>query len=295
MRRRWVIPVVSAVLALITTVVVVRYLQTLRQQVTVVAPVKTEAVVFARTSIVQRQVIGADAIEIRQIPAAAVHPQAVRRIEDVAGRVAVAPIFADEQVLTAKLAPAGVNAGLSYVLPKDKRAMTIGVNEVVGVAGFVFPGDRVDVVATVNANNINLTKIVLQDVEVVAIAQKVDQKPGEEPRVTTSATLALTPEQTEVLAQIDNNGRVRLALRPRGVTDRVQTAGQTVEAALGRVPTIVAAVPATSVRAAERPQPRRAIPAVVSVPPAPSRAPAVYSVDLWRATEKSTVRFEEMR
>ena len=295
MRRRWVIPVVSAVLALITTVVVVRYLQTLRQQGTVVTPIKTEAVVFARTNIVGRQIVGADALEIRQIPAAAVHPQAARRIEDVAGRVAVAPIFADEQVLAVKLAPAGVNAGLSYVLAKDKRAMTIGVSEVVGVAGFVFPGDRVDVVATVNANNINLTKIVLQDVEVVAIAQKVDQKPGEEPRVTTSATLALTPEQTEVLAQVDNNGRVRLALRPHGVTDRVQTAGQTVEAALGRVPTIVAAVPATSVRAAARPQPRRATAAVVSVPPAPVMAPAVYSVDLWRATERTTVRFEETR
>jgi pilus assembly protein CpaB len=294
MRRRWVIPVVSAVLALITTVVVVRYLQTVRQQVTVVQLVKTEAVVFARTSIVQRQVIGADAIEIRQIPAAAVHPQAARRIEDVAGRVATAPIFADEQVLSVKLAPAGVNAGLSYVLPKDKRAMTIGVNEVVGVAGFVFPGDRVDIVATVNANNINLTKIVLQDVEVVAIAQKVDQKPGEEPRVTTSATLALTPEQTEVLAQIDNNGRVRLALRPSGVRARVQTTGQTVEAALGRVPAIVAAAPASSVRAAARPQPRRVTAAVVIAPP-PIRAPAVYSVDLWRATERTTVRFEEPR
>lgn len=297
MKRRWLIPVVSAILALVTTVVVVGYLQTLRRQVTVVAPIKTEAVVFARTGIAERRIVGAGALEIRQIPAEAVHPQAARRIEDVAGRVAVAPIFADEQVLALKLAPVGVNVGLAFVLPKDKRAMTIAVNEVVGVAGFVFPGDRVDVVATVHKDKINLTKIVLQDVEVMAIAQKVEQKPGEEPRVTTSATLALTPQQTEALAEIDNNGRVRLALRPHGVSDTVQTAGQTIEAALGRTSTSVAAAPATSARAASataRPQARRVAATEAALPP-PLKPNGVYRVDLWRATSKSTVQVEEPR
>ncbi|MCL6553140.1 MAG: Flp pilus assembly protein CpaB [Firmicutes bacterium] len=297
MRRRWVVPAISAVLALLTTGVVVGYLQSLRQQVTVVAPVETAAVVFARTNVGERKLVAPDAVELRQVPVTAIHPQAARRVEDVVNRVAIAPLFADEQVLTSKLAPPGVNVGLSYVLPRDKRAMTIAVNEVVGVAGFVFPGDHVDVVATVSQGDLNLTKIVLQDVEVLAIAQRVEQKPGEEPKVSTSATLAVTPDQAEVLAQVDNNGRVRLALRPHGVADKVQTAGKTIQAALGRAAVAAAPAPQTTgavrtdgVRRAVRQAAARATMAVA--PPAP---PLVYAVDVWRSTSRTTVRFEEPR
>jgi pilus assembly protein CpaB len=197
-------------------------------------------------------------------------------------------------VLLPKLATPGVSVGLSYVLPKDKRAMTIAVNEVVGVAGFVFPGDHVDVVGTVRGEgDLNMTKIVLQNVEVVAIAQKVEQKPGEDPRVTTSATLAVTPDQAESLAQIDNNGRVRLALRPHGVTETVKTSGKTIAAVLGRTPAVAAPrpAPAAPVRAAaRRPAPRQA---TVTPPPAPK--PVVHSVDIWRSTTRTTVNVENER
>lgn len=296
MKRRWVIPVVSAALALVTTLVVIGYLQRLRQQVAVERPVETEDVVFAKTNIAERKVVGADALELRRVPVTAIHPQAVRQIEEAANRMTVAPIFADEQVLDPKLAPKGVNVGLSYVLPKDKRAMTVAINEVIGVAGFVFPGDRVDVVGTVTVQDASFTKMILQDVQVLAIAQKVEHKPGEEPRVTTSATLALMPDQTEVLAQIDNSGKVRLALRPYGVTERVQTTGKTVEAALGRA----AARPAASVAAAVASAASRIRPARGPVSPASEARPvaganAAYNVELWRATTRSTVRFEEGR
>jgi pilus assembly protein CpaB len=226
------------------------------------------------------------------IPAGAVHPQAARRIEDVANRVAVTPIFAGEQVLTPKLATPGVSVGLSYVLPKDKRAMTIAVNEVVGVAGFVFPGDHVDVVGTVRGeggDDLNMTKIVLQNVEVLAIAQKVDQKPGEDPRVTTSATLAVTPDQAESLAQIDNYGRVRLALRPHGVTENVRTSGKTIANVLGRA----SAAPAKPAAARPAPAPRR--PAARPVPPPPPPVPMVQTVEIWRATTRTTVNVDRER
>ncbi len=299
MRRKWIIPVAAAALALVTTLAVIGYLQSLQQRVAVVPPLKTEAVVVAKANIPERKVVSVDFLELRQLPATAIHPLAARRLEEVTNRVAVAPMFAGEQVLMNKLAPAGITVGLSYVLPKDKRAMTIAVNEVIGVAGFVFPGDRVDVVGTVTLNDKSLTKIVLQDVEVMAIAQKVEQKPGEDPRVTTSATLALAPEQAEVLAQVDNNGKVRLALRPYGSTDRVQTAGMSIEAALGRQPAQPAA-PAKGVSSGAASTSRPARKATAITPAARPAAPAVaaasvYSVELWRATEKTTVRFEEGR
>lgn len=290
MRRKWGIPFVAAVLALVTTVAVIGYLQSLRRQVAVVTPVHMEAVVFVKTHIGERKLVGADALEVRQVPVTAIHPQAARRVEDVVNRVAVAPLYADEQVLLTKLAPAGVHVGLSYVLPKDKRAMTIAVNEVIGVAGFVFPGDRVDVVGTVTVDGVSFTKMVLQDVEVLALAQKVDQKPGEEPRVTTSATLALTPDQAEILAQIDNNGKVRLVLRPYGVTAQVQTTGKTIEAAFGRGGPQSASVRVAVASAVARiPSGRK------SVLPLRSATPVVgtsaHIVEIWRGTQKSTFRF----
>ncbi|MDR7419355.1 MAG: Flp pilus assembly protein CpaB [Armatimonadota bacterium] len=291
MKRRWMLPAAAAALALVTTLAIIQYLQGVAQRAAVVAPVKTETVVVARTNIAERQVVRGDLLEVRQVPVEAVHPQAARRLDEVVNRVAIAPIFADEQVLVNKLATAGVNVGLSYVMPKDKRAMTIAVNEVVGVAGFVFPGDRVDVLGTVRLKDENFTKIVLQNVEVLAIAQKVEQKPGEEPRVTTSATLALDPQQAEALAQIDNSGRLRLALRPYGATERVQTAGMTLEAALGRRT-------APAVQAAPRPAPRtttavRPARRPAAVPPPPLPPVRTQSVEIWRATQRSMVEFRE--
>jgi pilus assembly protein CpaB len=294
MKRRWIVPVVSIVLAAVTTGVIVGYLQSLRR-VAVATPERSEGVVFARSATGERKIVRADTLEIRMIPISAVHPQAARKIDDVANRVAVAPIFAGEQVLLPKLATPGVSVGLSYVLAKDKRAMTIAVNEVVGVAGFVFPGDHVDVVGTVREDELNLTKIVLQNVEVLAIAQKVDQKPGEDPRVTTSVTLAVTPDQAETLAQTDNNGRVRLALRPNGVTENVATTGKTIAAVVGRAPAAVAAKPAPAAAKPVRAAAKRAVASTAKVSPPPAPGPMLHNVDIWRATTRTSVSVENER
>ncbi len=289
MKRTWIIPAFAAALAIVTTLAILSYLQGLRRPAAVVPEVRTEAVVFAKTDIAQRRVISPDQLEVRQVPFTAIHPRAARRGGDVANRVALVPIFADEQVLSTMVAPPGVNAGLSYVLPKDMRAMTIPVNEVVDVAGFVFPGDRVDIIGTVGVKDTNLSKIFLQNVPVLAVAQKVDQKPGEEPKVTTSATVALTPDQAETLAQIDNTGKLRLALRPAGVTTEVETAGKTTEAALRFRPAAVATAVA-SPGSRTTPAPRVGVPVVLGF--GPTGGPATdQKVELWRGTEKSTVHF----
>lgn len=293
MNRRWIVPVTALTLAVLTTFAVLSYVRGIQRQAAVKPqPIETEEVVFAKSLIGARTVVGLDALELRTIPTAAVHPQAARELADVAGRVAMAPVYPDEQVLTTKFAPAGVNPGLTYSLAKDKRAMTIAVNEVIGVAGFLFPGDRVDVVGTVTLDSEAFSKVVLQDVEVLAIAQKVEQKPGEEPRVTTSATLAITPEQAEILALVDSSGKVRLALRPYNQHALVQTPGRDVKAALGRSVRSVqstarpasTSTPRRSTAARTRNTPRSATPAVAPRPP-------VHNVDIWRATTKTTVNF----
>ena len=287
MQSRWVLPVIAAMLALVTTLAIMQYLAGLRRQVNVVQPIKMESVVVAKTAIAGRSVVNANQVELRQLPVIAIQPQAARRTEDVVGRVALSPIYADQQVILNALAPTGVNAGLSYALPSDKRALTIPVNEVIDVAGFVFPGDRVDVIGTVSEKDTSVSKIFLQDIPVLAVAQTVEQKPGEQPHVTTSATLALTPDQAETLTQVDNNGKVRLALRPAGVNTQVQTSAKTTETALG-VPAAPVPVPAA---AALTSPPPPAVPPLPVVIPQPATMRELHVVEIWRATQKSTVSF----
>ncbi len=288
MQSRWVLPVIAAMLALVTTLAIMQYLAGLRRQVTVVQPFKLEAVVVAKTDIPGRSVVNANQVELRQIPVTAIQPRAARRIEDVVNRVALSPVYADQQVIQNTLAPVGVNAGLSFALPSDKRALTIPVNEVIDVAGFVFPGDRVDVIGTVSQKDTSVSKIFLQNVPVLAVAQTVEQKPGEQPHVTTSATLALTPDQTETLTQIDNNGKVRLALRPAGLNTQVETSAKTTETALGMPP-----APAPVALTPPPPPPPAPVPPLPVVIPQsqPNAAGTAHVVELWRATQKSIVSF----
>ncbi len=286
MQGRWVLPVIAAVLALVTTLAIMQYLAGLRRQVNVVQPIKLESVVVAKTAIAGRSVVNGNQVELRQIPVMAIQPQAARRTEDVVGRVALSPIYADQQVILNALAPMGVNAGLSFALPSDKRALTIPVNEVIDVAGFVFPGDRVDVIGTVSEKDTSVSKIFLQDIPVLAVAQTVEQKPGEQPHVTTSATLALTPDQAETLTQIDNNGKVRLALRPAGVNTQVQTSAKTTDVALG-----VPATPVPAPAALTSPPPPAVPPLPVVIPQQPATMRELHVVEIWRATQKSTVSF----
>ena len=286
MQSRWVLPVIAAMLALVTTLAIMQYLAGLRRQVNVVQPIKLESVVVAKTAIAGRSVVNANQVELRQLPVMAIQPQAARRTEDVVGRVALSPIYADQQIISNALAPMGVNAGLSFALPSDKRALTIPVNEVIDVAGFVFPGDRVDVIGTVSEKDNSLSKIFLQDIPVLAVAQTVEQKPGEQPHVTTSATLALTPDQAETLTQVDNNGKVRLALRPAGVNTQVQTSAKTTEVALG-----VPAAPIPAPAALMSPPPPAAVPPLPVVIPQPATMRELHVVEIWRATQKSTVSF----
>jgi pilus assembly protein CpaB len=276
--RRWIVPALAIILALVTTAVVVGYLQTLQHRTAVGPSVPMADVVVATRAIPTRHIVAAGDLKVVQIPASALHPRALHRAGDGANRVAVTEIFEGQQVISDMLAPADAGASLSYVVPKGMRAVTLAMSEVADVAGFVAPGDRVDIVGTVSTGGPETSRIFLQNVLVLAAAQQADQKPGQGPRVTTSVTVALTPDQVEVLTQIDNSGKVRLALRPAGTSDQVETRGQTTLSALNwlAAPAPVVAMPSL-----------RPVSVIVRVTaPAPS-----HSVEIWRGAQKETVRF----
>jgi pilus assembly protein CpaB len=278
--RRWVIPALAVVLALITTAVIVGYLSTLQRRTAVAPPVSMTDVVVATHPIPTRRIIAAGDLKVVQVPATGAHPRALHAVGEGVSRVAVTEIFEGEQVISDMLAPAGVGASLSYVVPKGMRAVTLAMNEVADVAGFVAPGDRVDIIGTVAAGGPETSRIFLQNVLVLAAAQQADTKPGQAPKVTTSVTLALTPVQVEALTQIDNSGKVRLALRPAGVSGTVETRGQTTLSALNGsgIPAPAAAAPAP-----------RAVPVILRVP-APAPAPS-QTIEIWRGGQRQTVQY----
>jgi pilus assembly protein CpaB len=277
--RRWVVPAFAIILALVTTAVVVGYLQTLQHRTAVVPSVPMADVVVAARPIPTRHIVGAADLKVVRMPAAGLHPRALHSIGQGVNRVAVTEIFEGQQVISEMLAPADVGASLSYVVPKGMRAVTLAMNEVADVAGFVAPGDRVDIVGTATAGGPETSRIFLQNILVLAAAQQADQKPGQQPRVTTSVTLALTPDQVEALTAIDNSGKVRLALRPAGTSGIVETRGQTTLSALNWL----AAAPVVATATI------RTVPVIVRVP-APAVPPS-QTVEIWRGQQKQTVQF----
>ena len=140
-------------------------------------------------------------------------------VEKLTGRVAVVNIAAREPVTNAKLAVAGTAGGLSAVIPDGYRAMTVKVDDVVGISGFIMPGALVDVVVVIVPTDKGFTqdpisKIVLQNIKVLANGQNIDQPKNErEPSSVKAVTLQVTPEQAEKLALAASEGKLQLVMR----------------------------------------------------------------------------------
>ena len=138
-------------------------------------------------------------------------------------------------IVEAKLAPPGARGGLSAVIAEGKRAMTVKVNEVVGVAGFALPGNLVDVVLnTKGADAAPVSKIVLEQIMVLAIAQEASRDDAK-PKVVSAVTLEVTPQQAEKLDLGRSIGTLSLVLRNQGDHLDVVTPGMRRTELLGEV------------------------------------------------------------
>src|SRR5215218_2863250 len=139
------------------------------------------------------------------------------RKEDIIGRGLIVSMVKNEPVLAAKLASKEAGAGLPPVIPEGMRAVSVRVNEVVGVAGYVLPGNRVDVVATASPTDARAdttSKVVLSNVQVLTAGTRMEQNGDQsKPVQVTVVTLLVYPEQAERLALASTEGKIRLALR----------------------------------------------------------------------------------
>ncbi len=167
-----------------------------------------------------------------QIPNGSVPEGAFRKLDEVVGRVAITPIGVRETITNMKLAPEGTGAGLSAVIPEGYRAMTVKVDDVVGVSGFIMPGSFVDVVAIVvplaqaGATNGPISKIVLQNIKVLASGAKIDSPEDQrQPSQVKAVTLQVTPEQVEKLVLAANEGKLQLVMRNYSDQEDTQTKG----------------------------------------------------------------------
>jgi pilus assembly protein CpaB len=141
------------------------------------------------------------------------------RMEDCQNRALITPVAANELILESKLAPKEAGAGLSATIPEGMRALSVAVNEIVGVAGFVIPGTMVDVLVTgrlpgtTHGGDDNITRTILENVRVLAAGQKVEQDREGKPQTVPVITLLVSPGDAAKLAMASTEGKIQLALR----------------------------------------------------------------------------------
>jgi pilus assembly protein CpaB len=217
-------------------------------------------IVVAATDINLGQRLAPEMFKLADWPADSVPKNAFTDPQKLGGRVLKTNLLMGEPVSEAKLAPAGTLGGLSALITEGKRAITVRVNDVIGVAGFALPGNYVDIIvstqkdapAGTDAHQQNISKIVLERILVLAVAQEVNRDETR-PKVVNAVTLEVTPEQAEKLDLARSVGTLSLALRNQVDPQSASTDGATKLTLLPEAPPVPrkpAAKPAPVVRPA---------------------------------------------
>lgn len=198
----------------------------------------------------------------------------------VIGRGAILPISEGDFILPNKIAGENAGSGLPALIPPGMLAMSVRVNEVVGVAGFVQPGTRVDVLVTgtPSGSNENQTTTVLRDVAVIAAGQRLEHNSSGEAQVSPVITLLVSPDDAQRLSLASNEGRIQLALRNPLDTNQANLPPTSAGSLFGRQAAPVAATHSVKHTA------------VVHVQAAPAEEP--FSVEIYKGAKKETKTFD---
>jgi len=306
-KRLLVVLVGAVVFGLLAAVSVSRYLSNAQA-----TPRNLAQVVVAKVEIPLGTKIVAEQLMTAQFPTNALPDGVFDKPEKLVGRVAVVNVAAREPVTDYKLAAEGSAGGLAAVIPEGYRAMTVKVDDVIGVSGFLVPGTMVDVLTVIDPPEQQMqrnpiSKIVIQNVKVLASGQNIDKPKNErEAESVRAVTLQVTPEQAEKLALSATEGKLRLVLRNQIDQGDEQTPGSNKKSLLTgehampapepgalkseqttkRVAPAPAPIRHRSPRAEPRPQPEPQ-PAPQAAPPAPPRP----KVEMIQGTKRSTVEF----
>ena len=218
----------AAVAGLLTVILLTRYMSLRESQISArLAQEGLTHVMLAKRDIPAARTITSVDVERTPWPKKAFPKAAFHDLKSLKERVAARMIIAGEPVLEGHLASKGSGTGLAAIIPKGKRAVAVRVNEIVGVAGFIKPGDLVDVIVTLEPDEETgiVTKTVLQRVPVLAVGQEISREGGKPKRVN-AVTLLVNPVDAEKLALASRND-IQLAMRNTLDRVRVSTVGAT--------------------------------------------------------------------
>lgn len=224
---------VAVLVALLASVLIYRVLQKKTYE-RAQASIETQPVVVAVADLAWGTSLTKEMMNTVSIPKEYALPGSFSDPDSLVGRVVVYPVKTNEPILESRLAPKDAKSGgVAAVIAPKKRAVAVKVDKVIGVAGFIHPGNRVDVLVTlVTGRSGNpVTKVVLENILVLAAGPAVEKK-GKEPTQVDVITLEVTPEEAEKLALAATEGKIQLALRNFSDTEDVLTRGMTVPALL---------------------------------------------------------------
>jgi len=290
MTRRLAI-VIAVVCGLLAALLTFFYLSKLQQRAVPEETVRNVELVTPLHDIAAGTVIHSEMLQTAEVPEDEVPAGAVRSPTQISGQVAQVNLVAGQAITRSQVQSP---TQLSYRVPDGMRAVTVAIDPVVGVAGFLKPGDRVDVIATFDIDEVTITRTILQNIELLAIGttattpkpekppaegEKAEVKPAEKEQP--NATLAVDPKQAQTLILSDARGKLRLALRPKfeeqyialGSTDTAEVIGEEFEKALA-----AQEPPATEAPGAA-PQPGATL----------TREPRGPAVEVIRGTQRETV------
>lgn len=243
----------------------------------------TTSVVVAATDLTVGEKLEEKDLRLVKFPESDLPPGVFHSTTEVVGRGVIIPMTKNEIVIGMKLAGENAGAGMPALIPPGMRGVSVKVNDVISVAGYVTAGTRVDVILTGNPTNngdpgIITTTTVLQNVQVLAAGQKLQRNEQGEPQQVTVITLLVTPEDAQKLTLASNEGRIQLALR-----NPLDTTNDPVP--ILRNATLYRMQPAGT----EPPSKQRATHYAKAVPP--QAPPPPYMVEMIRGNERNVAKF----
>lgn len=235
---------------------------------------QTKDLVVAVRPLAVGATVRADDVKVVKVSASQFPSGGISNVEEVIDRPVISNILLDEPVHQGRLAPRGSGAGLAPVIPEGMRALSLKVNEVVGVSGFVLPGMRVDVLVTGSPpdDRNRMTATILQNILVLSAGQEMEADAQGRAMNVGTVTLLVTPEQAEKLTLAANRGQVQLVLRNGSDQTIAATSGAKETELYGR-----------------RAEPSRPAPVrtVAQAPPPPPPAPEPDRVEIFRGSQRS--------
>ena len=274
-RRLFIVMALALLSGLAAAWLALNYLRQPESPIRTVETTETEVVVAAR-DLPLGTVLTAEDVKLIGWPGSLLPEGYSSSVEEVLGRGVITNVVLNEPLISSKIAVKEAGGGLPIVIPEGMRGVSVRVDDVISIAGYVLPGTRVDVLVTLDAGGQSdnpVTKLILQNMAVLTSGQVIEQGTDGEPIQVTVITMLATPEQAETLVLAATRGRIQLALRNTLDVDSVSTEGVRLNSL----------VPAQR-RVVRSSAPRRATPP----PSTPQR-----QIEVWRGNQVETETLDE--